>query len=43
MLGLTWKAIPVSLEDEYGLRGESVREAIEKDTAEGLIPFFVGE
>ncbi|WWC87059.1 uncharacterized protein L201_001944 [Kwoniella dendrophila CBS 6074] len=41
MLGLPFRAIPVSAEDQYSLRGESVKEAIEKDKQDGLVPFLV--
>nr|XP_019047344.1 aromatic-L-amino-acid decarboxylase [Kwoniella bestiolae CBS 10118]OCF26274.1 aromatic-L-amino-acid decarboxylase [Kwoniella bestiolae CBS 10118] len=41
MLGLPFRAIPVSIDDQYALRGEAVREAIEKDKKDGLVPFLV--
>ncbi|KAK6903875.1 hypothetical protein I203_107385 [Kwoniella mangroviensis CBS 8507] len=41
MLGLPFRAIPVSIEDQYSLRGKDVREAIEKDKKAGLVPFLV--
>ncbi|WVR04512.1 hypothetical protein IAU60_001516 [Kwoniella sp. DSM 27419] len=41
MLGLPFRAVAVSIEDGYALRGESLRRAIEKDVSAGLVPFLV--
>nr|XP_018265527.1 aromatic-L-amino-acid decarboxylase [Kwoniella dejecticola CBS 10117]OBR87685.1 aromatic-L-amino-acid decarboxylase [Kwoniella dejecticola CBS 10117] len=41
MLGLPFRAVPVSIEDNYALTGASLKEAIEADIAQGLIPFLV--
>ncbi|WRT64926.1 uncharacterized protein IL334_001866 [Kwoniella shivajii] len=41
MLGLPFRAVSVSIEDQYSLTGESVKQAIEKDVQDGLIPFLV--
>lgn len=43
LLGLQHRSVPVSIKDNYSMRGEALREAIEQDVAAGLIPFFVGE
>ena len=43
VLGLPVYAIPVRAEDNYSLRGQSLREVIEKDKAEGKHPFVIGE
>ena len=43
VLGLPVYAIPVRAKDNYGLRGQGFREAIEKDRAEGKHPFVIGE
>jgi aromatic-L-amino-acid decarboxylase len=43
ILGLPVHAIPVRCEDNYSLRGQGLREAIEKDKAEGMHPFVIGE
>ena len=43
ILGLTVHAIPVRPEDNYGLRGQDVREAIESGIAEGKHPFAMSE
>ncbi|KAK8846820.1 hypothetical protein IAR55_005908 [Kwoniella newhampshirensis] len=41
MLGLPFRAIPVSAEDSYSLRGDAVKQAIDADVAAGLVPFLV--
>ncbi|WVQ84115.1 hypothetical protein IAT38_006260 [Cryptococcus sp. DSM 104549] len=41
MLGLTFRAVPVTAEDQYSLRGDALRKAIEEDVAAGLVPFLV--
>ncbi|ORX34523.1 putative aromatic-L-amino-acid decarboxylase [Kockovaella imperatae] len=41
LLGLQWKAVPVSAADNYSLRGDALRRVIEEDIANGLVPFFV--
>lgn len=42
LLGLQFRAVPVSAKDGYSMRGEALRQVIEKDVATGLVPFFVG-
>ncbi|WFD33545.1 cellulase [Malassezia cuniculi] len=41
ILGLRFRALEVRLEDEYALRGDTLRAAIEEDTARGLVPFML--
>jgi aromatic-L-amino-acid decarboxylase len=43
ILGLEFRAVPVSIEDNYGLRGEALRKAMKADVEAGYVPFFVGE
>ena len=43
ILGLEFRAVPVSIEDNYGLRGEALRKAMKADKDAGYVPFFVGE
>jgi len=43
ILGLEFRAVPVSIEDNYGLRGEALRKAMKADVDAGYVPFFVGE
>jgi len=43
ILGLEFRAVPVSIEDEYGLRGEALRKVMKADADAGYVPFFVGE
>lgn len=43
ILGLEFRAVPVSIEDNYGLRGESLRKAMKADVDAGYVPFFVGQ
>jgi len=43
ILGLEFRAVPVSIEDEYGLRGEALRKVMKADANAGYVPFFVGE
>ncbi|KIR36426.1 aromatic-L-amino-acid decarboxylase [Cryptococcus deuterogattii CA1014] len=40
LLGLPFRAVPVTAEDQYALRGDALRAAIETDVAAGLIPFL---
>jgi len=42
ILGLEFRAVPVSIEDDYGLRGEPLRKAMKADVEAGYVPFFVG-
>ncbi|WVQ97896.1 hypothetical protein IAU59_005013 [Kwoniella sp. CBS 9459] len=41
MLGLPFRPVAVSVKDNYSLRGEDLRQAMEKDKAAGLVPFLV--
>ncbi|RSH83885.1 hypothetical protein EHS25_005500 [Saitozyma podzolica] len=41
LLGMQFRAVPVSRSDDYSLRGHALREVMERDVKEGLIPFFV--
>ncbi|GFZ46696.1 hypothetical protein JCM24511_03916 [Saitozyma sp. JCM 24511] len=41
LLGMQFRAVPVSRSDDYSLRGQALRQALERDVKEGLIPFFV--
>ena len=43
VLGLEVRALEVAAEDEYALRGETVRMALAEDTARGKKPFLLGE
>jgi aromatic-L-amino-acid decarboxylase len=43
ILGLEFRAVPVSIEDNYGLRGEALRKAMKADVEAGYVPFFVGQ
>jgi len=43
ILGLPVYAIPVRPEDDYSLRGQDLREAIENDKAEGRHPFVMSK
>jgi len=43
ILGLEFRAVPVSIEDNYGLRGEALSKAMKADVDAGLVPFFVGQ
>ena len=43
VLGLEVRALEVAAEDEYALRGETVRTALAGDTARGKKPFLLGE
>jgi len=43
VLGLHVHAIPVRSEDNYSLRGEDLREVIERDKAEGKHPFVISK
>lgn len=41
ILGLSFRALEVSRDDAYGLRGETLRKAMEEDRAAGKIPFIL--
>ena len=41
LLGLTFRAVEVAEADKFALRGEALRKAIDRDAAEGFVPFFV--
>lgn len=41
VLGLSFRALEVSKEDNYALRGSTLREAIDRDRASGRHPFIV--
>ena len=43
VLGLEVRALEVRAEDEYTLRGETVRVALAEDAARGKKPFLLGE
>lgn len=43
VLGLEVRALEVKKEDEYGVRGETVRAALQEDVARGKRPFIFGE
>lgn len=43
LLGLPFRAVPVTAEDQYALRGDALLAAIETDVAAGLIPFLASE
>lgn len=43
LLGMQFRAVPVSRSDDYSLRGHALRDVLDKDVKEGLIPFFVSE
>lgn len=43
ILGMRVKVLQVTEEDEYALRGETVRAAYEEDRAAGRWPFFISE
>src|SRR5258705_151832 len=43
VLGLPVYAFPVRVEDNYSLRGQDLRETIERDKAEGKHPFVISE
>lgn len=40
VLGLQVRALEVTPEDEYGLRGETLRQALAEDLAQGKRPFI---
>lgn len=42
ILGLEFRAVPVSVTDDYGLRGDALRKVMQADQEAGYIPFFVG-
>lgn len=41
LLGMPFRALPVKAEDEYALRGDVLKAAIEEDIAKGMTPLFV--
>ncbi len=41
ILGLDFRALHVSREDAYALRGETLRSALEEDTRAGRVPFML--
>lgn len=41
ILGLIWRSLPVTKEDNFALRGAVLEAAIEEDIAKGYIPIFV--
>lgn len=43
ILGLEFRAVPVSIKDDYGLRGDALQKVMKADQEAGYIPFFVGE
>lgn len=43
ILGLPVYAFPVCAEDNYSLRGQDLRETIEKDKTEGKHPFVISK
>ena len=43
VLGLQVRALEVRKEDEYGLRGDDLRRALEEDIVRGRRPFIVGQ
>lgn len=43
VLGLEVRALPVKPEDEYGLRGETLRQALAEDHAKGKRPFVLSK
>lgn len=43
ILGLRFRALEVSKSDNYGLRGDTLRQALEEDKKAGLAPFILSE
>lgn len=43
ILGLRFRALPVMREDNYSLRGDTLKAAIEEDHKKGLRPFALGK
>lgn len=43
VLGLECRALEVTAEDRFALRGETLRKALEEDRARGKHPFILGE
>ncbi|KAH8928509.1 hypothetical protein BT69DRAFT_1237026 [Atractiella rhizophila] len=41
VFGVQYRALEVEMEDGLGLRGETLRMAVEEDVAKGLVPFLV--
>ncbi|KAF8523052.1 pyridoxal phosphate-dependent transferase [Hysterangium stoloniferum] len=41
ILGITCRALEVKAEDDYGLRGDALRAALEEDKANGMHPFVL--
>lgn len=43
ILGLSFRALEVSRDDAYALRGETLQKALKEDRAAGKIPFILSE
>lgn len=43
VLGLECRALEVTEEDKFALRGETLRKALAEDAARGKHPFILGE
>lgn len=43
ILGLEFRALPVSSKDNYSLTGATVRAALEEDAAKGLVPCMMSK
>ena len=43
VLGITCRALEVSLEDKFALRGSTLRSAVEEDKKRGKHPFIISE
>lgn len=43
ILGVEFRAVPVSVKDNYGLRGDALKKVMKADSEAGYIPFFVGQ
>jgi aromatic-L-amino-acid decarboxylase len=43
VLGLQCRALPVTAEDQFALRGQTLRQALEESATSGLKPFIIGE
>ena len=41
VLGIRFRALPTTASDDWGLRGETLRAALEEDEAAGVIPFIL--
>ncbi|WFD43724.1 hypothetical protein MPSI1_002388 [Malassezia psittaci] len=42
MLGIRYRALDVHRKDNYGLRGETLKQALDEDTSRGRVPFLLG-